>query len=73
LGDFVGFSTRSGSLTARAGMDIVCVGYIGHGMLPTGLNRSRYVALTGLNRSRFTSGCLDHARFSRSRSAIGRS
>jgi hypothetical protein len=34
-------------------MDIVCVGYIGHGMLPTGLNRSRYVALTGLNRSRY--------------------
>ena len=32
------------SLTARAGMDIYRAGYIGHGMLPTGLNRSRYVA-----------------------------
>jgi hypothetical protein len=56
LGDFVGFGSRSGALTARAGMDIVCVGYIGHGMLPTGLNRSRYVALTGLNRSRSAIG-----------------
>ena len=41
LGDFVGFSSRSGALTARAGMDIVCVGYIGHGMFAAGLYRSR--------------------------------
>jgi hypothetical protein len=40
-------------------MDIVCVGYIGHGMLPTGLNRSRYVALTGLNRSRYVAHGID--------------
>lgn len=41
LGDFVGFSTRSGALTARAGMDIFHVGYIGHGMFAAGLYRSR--------------------------------
>jgi hypothetical protein len=39
------------ALTARAGMDIYRAGYIGHGMLLTRLNRSRYVSLMALART----------------------